>query len=262
MYYGGEIIFEILGDAGGSDQIRKSQSAGLKVQRIARGWLARRQLWRLRLRQAISLIRGSPKAIETMGLLQWQGWAAVHSANGFKDYSRALSTVYVSRCDNKNVGRPNIVDLATHMANYQPVLIELQVRGTVYVSRCHKNTDGRPNIVNLATDMAKDIQKLIMTMGLPQWQGWASVHSANRFKDYSRALSTVYVSCCHKNTDGGPNIVDLATHMAKYQLVLTELQVKKVLELSENAGGSGENCESLSELNHIRGGGCETQDGK
>ncbi len=63
-----------------------------------------------------------------MGLLQWQGWAAVHSTNGFKDYSRALSTVYVSRCDNKNVGGPNIVNLATHMANYQPVLIELQVR--------------------------------------------------------------------------------------------------------------------------------------
>ena len=26
-------------------------------------------------------------------------------------------------------------------------------------------------------------------------------------------------------TGGGPNIVDLATHMAKYQPVLTELQV-------------------------------------
>ncbi len=63
MYYGGEIFFEILEDAGGSDQIRKSQSAvvlklglGLKVQRIAPGWLARRQLRRVRLRQATSLI--------------------------------------------------------------------------------------------------------------------------------------------------------------------------------------------------------------
>ena len=59
-------MYEILGDAGGSDQIRNSQSAvalklglGLKVQRIARGWLARRQLRRLRLwqvHQATSLI--------------------------------------------------------------------------------------------------------------------------------------------------------------------------------------------------------------
>jgi hypothetical protein len=116
-------------------KFEKSQSAvvlklglGLKVQRIARGWLARRQLRRVRLRQvhqATSLICGSSKAIETMGLPQWQGWAAVHSVNGFKDYSGALSTVYVSRCDNKNVGGPNIVDLATHMANYQPVLIGL-----------------------------------------------------------------------------------------------------------------------------------------
>ncbi len=54
-----------------------------------------------------------------MGLPQWQGWAAVHSVNGFKDYSGGLSTVYVSCCDNKNVGGPNIVDLAIHMANYQ-----------------------------------------------------------------------------------------------------------------------------------------------
>ena len=96
----------------------------------------------------------------------------------------------------------------------------------------------------------------IVTMDLPQWQGWAAVHSANGFKDYSRALSTVYVS------HGRPNIVDLATHMAKYQLVLTELQIKKVLEFSGNAGGSGENCGIRSELNHIRGGGRETQDGK
>ena len=62
------------------------------------------------------------------GLPQWQGWAVVHSANGSKDYSGALSIVYVSRYDNKNVGRSNISDLATHMANYQPVLTELQVR--------------------------------------------------------------------------------------------------------------------------------------
>ncbi len=92
-------IDEILGDARGYDQIQKSQSAvvlklglGLKVQHIARGWLARRQVRRLRLcqvYQATSLIGGSPEAIKTMGLPQWQGWAAVHSANGFKDYSRA-----------------------------------------------------------------------------------------------------------------------------------------------------------------------------
>ncbi len=85
MYYGGEIFFEILGYAGGSDQIQKSQSAGLKVQRIARGWLARKHFRRLRLQQATTLIRGSPEAITTMGLPQWQGWAAVHSVNGFKD---------------------------------------------------------------------------------------------------------------------------------------------------------------------------------
>ena len=95
-----------------------------------------------------------------------------------------------------------------------------------------------------------------------QQQGWAAVHSANGFKDYSRALSTVYVTFCHKNTDGGPNIVDLATHMAKYQPVLIELQNEKVFEFSGNAGGSGENCGFRFELNHIRGGGRETQDGK
>ncbi len=87
MYYGGEIFFEILGDAGGSDQIQKSQSAGLKVQSIARGWLPRKHFRRLRLRQATTVIRGSPKAITMMGLPQWQGWAAVQSVNGFKDYS-------------------------------------------------------------------------------------------------------------------------------------------------------------------------------
>jgi hypothetical protein len=104
---------------------------GLKVQRIVRGWLARRQLRRVRLwqvHQATSFIRGSPEAIKTMGLPQWQGWAAVHIANGFKNYSGALNTVYVSRCDIKNVGGPNIMDLATHMAKYQSVLTELQVR--------------------------------------------------------------------------------------------------------------------------------------
>ena len=35
-----------------------------------------------------------------------------------------------------------------------------------------------------------------------------------------------------------------------------------VPESSGNAGGSGENCGSQSELNHIRGGGREIQDGK
>ena len=128
FYYGGDKFFLILGDAGGSDQIQKSQSAGLKVQCIARGWLARKHYLRLCLRQATTLIQGSPEDIRKMGLPQWQGWVAVHSANGFKDYSGALSTVYVSRYDNKNVGRLNIVDLATHMAKYQSVLTELQVR--------------------------------------------------------------------------------------------------------------------------------------
>jgi hypothetical protein len=73
-------------------------------------------------------------------------------------------------------------------------------------------------------------------MSAPQWQSWAAVYSANGFKDYSRALSTVYVSRCQYNTDGGPHIVDLATHMAKYQLVLTELQYETVPEFSGNAG--------------------------
>ncbi len=126
------------------------------------------------------------------------------------------------------------------------------------------------------------LQNLIMTMGLLQWIGSASVHSANRFQDYSRSLSIVYdshdgcnVSCCRKNTDGGLNIVDLATHMAKYQAVLTDLQVRvKVFDsdlaldlnmtpdTAGNPGGSGENCESQSNVSHLRGGGSETQDGK
>ena len=87
---------------------------------------------RLRLREATTLIQGFPEAITMTGLPQWQGWAVVHSANGSKDYSGALSTVYVSRYDNKNVGRLNIVDLATHMAKYQSVLTELQV----WVKKC------------------------------------------------------------------------------------------------------------------------------
>ncbi len=56
--------------------------------------------------------------------------------------------------------------------------------------------------------------------------------------------------------------MDLATHMAKYQPVLIELQNETVPEFSGNAIGSGENCWSHSKLNHIRGGGHETQDGK
>jgi hypothetical protein len=89
--------------------------------------------------------------------------------------------------------------------------------------------------------------------------------------------------------------VDLATHMAKYQPVLTELQVRvnklrvqcivrgwlarrqlRCLRLRQvtapylitapdtrgNARGSGKNCESQSKLSHIRGGGSKTQDGK
>ena len=100
------------------------------------------------------------------------------------------------------------------------------------------------------TSLIRGSPEAIVTMGSPQWQGWAAVHSVNGFKDYSRALSTVYVSHCHKNTDGGLHIVDLATHIAKYQPVLTELQNETVPEFSRNAGGSGENCGSQSELNH------------
>jgi hypothetical protein len=86
-----------------------------------------------------------------------------------------------------------------------------------------------------------------MTMGPLQWIGSASVHSANRFQDYSRSLSIVFVS------HDGCNIDELATHMAKYQAVLTELQVRvKVVDP----------CESQSTLSHLRGGGSETQDGK
>jgi len=114
--------------------------------------------------------------------------------------------------------------------------------------------------------------------GLPQWQGWAVVHSANGSKDYSGALSTVYVSRYDNKNVGRLNIVDLATHMAKYQSVLTELQVrvKKCLRLLQvtapylnmapgtttNASGSGKSGESQSNLTHLRGGGSETQDGK
>jgi hypothetical protein len=83
LYYGGEIFFEILGDAGGSDQIRQSQSA--KVRDNTDSWWESSSTPALK--QATSLIRGSQEAIVTMGLPQWQGWAAVHSANGFKDYS-------------------------------------------------------------------------------------------------------------------------------------------------------------------------------
>ena len=84
-------------------------------------------------------------------------------------------------------------------------------------------------------------------MGPLQWIRSASVHSANRFQDYSRSLSIVYVS------HDGCNIDKLATHMAKYQAVLTELQVRvKVVDP----------CESQSNLSHLRGGGSETQDGK
>ena len=35
-----------------------------------------------------------------------------------------------------------------------------------------------------------------------------------------------------------------------------------VPDFSGNTGGSGKNCVSQSEFNHIKGGGCETQDGK
>ncbi len=100
----------------------------------------------------------------------------------------------------------------------------------------------------------------------------------------------MYISHCDNKNVGGPNIVDLATHMAKYQPVLTELEVRvkklkvqrvvrgwlarrqlRCLRLwqltgpylntppdtAENVGGSGENCESQSNLSHIRGGGSE-----
>ncbi len=61
------------------------------------------------------------------------------------------------------------------------------------------------------------------------------------------------VSRCCKNTDDRLYIDELATHMAKYQAVLTELQVRvKVVDP----------CESQSNLSFLRGGGSETHDGK
>jgi hypothetical protein len=132
-------------------------------------------------------------------------------------------------------------------------------------------------------------------MSLPQWQRWAVVHSVKGFKDYSGGLSIVYVSRYDNKNVGRHNIVDLAIHMAKYQPVLTELQVRvkklkvqrivrgwlarrqlRCLRLwqvtaphlntapdtTRNASGSGENSESQSNLSHLRGGGSETQDGK
>jgi hypothetical protein len=116
--------FEIDRKGNSGDQIQKSQFAGLKVQRIARGWLARKHYKRLRLQ----------KVIMTMGPLQWIGSASVHSANRFQDYSRSLSIVYVSHdgC--------NIDELATHMAKYQAVLTELQVRVKV-VDPCESQSN-------------------------------------------------------------------------------------------------------------------------
>ncbi len=40
------------------------------------------------------------------------------------------------------------------------------------------------------------------------------------------------------------------------------LDLNTTPDTAGNVGGSGENCESQSKLNHIRGGGRETQDGK
>jgi hypothetical protein len=136
-----------------------------------------------------------------MDLPQWQGWAAVHSANGFKDYSKALSTVYVSRCHKNTDGGPNIVDLATHMAKYQPVLIELQNETVPEFSGNARGSGENcwsQSALEQATSLVQGSPEAIVMMGLPQWQGWAAVHSANGFKDYSRALRTVYVSRCHK----------------------------------------------------------------
>ncbi len=42
----------------------------------------------------------------------------------------------------------------------------------------------------------------------------------------------------------------------------TALDLNMTLNTVGNAGGSGENCESQSNLCHTRGGGRETQDGK
>ncbi len=68
--------------------------------------------------------------------------------------------------------------------------------------------------------------------------------------------------------------MDMAIAPDLARALLTELQVKTVLDLDTaldlnmapdtagNARGSGENCESRSELNLIRGDGRETQDGK
>jgi hypothetical protein len=100
---------------GTSDQIQKSQFAGLKVQRIARGWLARKHFLRLRLQSGGLTVQRIAR-----------GWLARKHYKRLRLQkvinSRSLSIVYVSHdgC--------NIDELATHMAKYQAVLTELQVR--------------------------------------------------------------------------------------------------------------------------------------
>jgi hypothetical protein len=141
-----------------------------------------------------------------MGLPQWQGWAAVHSANGFKDYSGALSTVYVSCCDNKNVGRPNILDLATQPES----LGNAGGSGQNCVSQADKTFCESLRNVGTSDQLDdRDSDQISQTQ--------SAVTSPEFFVATDMATDTAM----DKNTDGRPNIVDLATHMAKYQPVLT-----------------------------------------
>ncbi len=102
-------------------------------------------------------------------------------------------------------GGPNIVDLATHMAKYQPVLTKLQVR---------------VKHVLLKLGLGLKVQRIA-------W-GWLARRQLRRL--HLRQAKTPYLNTAPDTTG--------------------------------NARGSNENCESQSELNHVRGGGRETQDGK
>ncbi len=61
---------------------------------------------------------------------------------------------------------------------------------------------------------------------------------------------------------GDPGGSDQICHSQSAKVGDEILVHETVPESSWNAGGSGENCGSQSELNHRRGGGHEIQDGK